>query len=106
MITLVDCAPSEKLVIKYPSARHASLSEVMPNVGGMKTVVLLNDAYLDHDRVRSIRELKESIGMGDLAKLKTYLATRKAPVTLIEGEKMLPSSLIEALKGDYKAMNI
>lgn len=99
MMTSVDYVPCKKLEIRYPDARHASLGEVMPHVDDMRIIVLLNDAYFDEKRVQSIQELKNLVGIDSLAKL-------KADITLTEGKKLLPSSLINGLSGDFKSLNI
>lgn len=85
--------------IKYPNSRHASLGDVMPDVDDMRIIVLLNDAYLNNKKVRSIRELKSITGVDNLARLKSSFA-------LIEGEKVLPDDFVEKLLSGAKTLNI
>lgn len=101
-MTLVDSFPCKKLEMRCPNSRHACLEDVMPHVEGMTIIVVLNDAYLDDERVRSIQELKRITDRDSLAKL-------KAEFVLTEGEKVLPNSLIKAIEGlsdDIKTLNV
>lgn len=85
--------------IRYPNSRHASLGDVMPDVDNMRIIVLLNDAYLNNKRVRSIRDLRSITGVNNLAKLKSNFV-------LIEGEKVLPPAFVEKLLSGVKTLNI
>ena len=101
-MTLVDSFPDKKLGMRYPNSRHTRIGDVMPHVEGMTTIVVLNDAYLDDERVHSIQELKRITELDSLAKVKTESI-------LTEGEKVLPNSLVKAIKelsDDFKALNV